>query len=353
MADRNASLAKSYSRWKRRRSLFREAKHLVKEARRILKRHAARIRPEVATEVGKAADALHEAVRSKRFAQARDRLEKLDGLVDKHLAFGRKSALREYTESIGVAVLIALLLRAFVVEAFKIPSGSMIPTLKIGDHIFVNKFVYGLRVPFTKVKFWELRKPKRGEVIVFIYPEDEDKDFIKRVVAVEGDTVEVVDGRVIVNGKPVSREDLGQGSYVDKQKANDTCENHRCQAFMERQDGTSYRVIHDLNANGSPKDKAAQKIPMGRVFVMGDNRYNSSDSREWGLVPLSYIKGRAMVIWWSRGEPDGIRWNRFFDLVHATPRREPPRIERRCPVDASSAVEDWDATDRADGPGPL
>ena len=104
-------------------------------------------------------------------AQLRERLEKLDELVERQLAFGRKSAVREYAESIGIAVLVALLLRAFVVEAFKIPSGSMIPTLQVGDHIFVNKFIYGLRIPLTNIKFFR-RKPKRGEVIVFIYPQD-------------------------------------------------------------------------------------------------------------------------------------------------------------------------------------
>src|SRR5690606_10630642 len=131
-------------------------------------------------------DALEAACEAGDGERMRVELARLDDLADEHLAFARKSTTREYVESIGIAILIALFLRAFVIEAFKIPSGSMIPSPEIGDHIFVNKFLYGIRIPWTRTKFLQLRKPRRGEVVVFIYP-CESKDFIKRIVAVEGD----------------------------------------------------------------------------------------------------------------------------------------------------------------------
>jgi signal peptidase I len=346
-----------FTRWRRRRRMVREAKHLLKEARRILRRHSYRIKDDVAAEVRAAMEALRQALkpqtvtveeespqsgkvesapppgggpyrrpakvrrRSKaavRLEELRERLEKLDELVDKHLAFGRKSAIREYTESIGVAVLVALLLRAFVVEAFKIPSGSMIPTLEVGDHIFVNKFIYGLRIPWTHIKFMEVRKPRRGEVIVFVYPQDESKDFIKRIIAVEGDTIAVDHDQVILNGKPIKRRQLpGPCVYPDAEEGSSQWEPRNCTAYLEELDGVKYRVIQDSTHSAS--DRKPIRIPPGHVFVMGDNRDNSHDSRFWGTVPDTAIKGKAMIIWWSSGDPDGVRWRRFFDLVHSAP----------------------------------
>src|SRR3982750_338780 len=133
--------------------------------------------------------------------QVRRSLPILDALVDELVKRPPKSTTRDYVESIGAAILIALALRAFVIEAFKIPSSSMYPTLEINDHIFVNKFIYGVRIPWTMTKLFELRGPKRGEVIVFIYPCDPDRDYIKRVIALAGDSVEVRCNVVYVNGK--------------------------------------------------------------------------------------------------------------------------------------------------------
>src|SRR5262249_59886933 len=143
-----------------RRRMLRDSKALVRETRRILRKRGWRIAPDKVREISERADALRDAVRARDWSSIPRELGRLDGIVDQHLAFARKSTLREYAESVGSAVLIALLLRSFVVEAFKIPSGSMTPTLEIGDHIFVNKFIY------------DFRKPHRGDVIVFKYPPD-------------------------------------------------------------------------------------------------------------------------------------------------------------------------------------
>ena len=136
--------------------------------------------------------------------------------MDEHLAFARKSSLREYAESIGVAVAIALLLRAFVVEAFQIPSGSMIPTLEVGDHIFVSKFSYGIGIPFTYKKLFQFGQPRRGDIIVFRYPADPEVDYIKRVVALPGEKIEVRKNEIFIDGKLMPRENVkGPCSYED------------------------------------------------------------------------------------------------------------------------------------------
>ena len=194
-----------------------------------------------------------------------------------------KSTVREYAEALGVALLLALVIRTFVVQAFKIPSGSMLPTLQIGDHILVNKFIYGprLEVPLTQWSLGQLpgfREPRAGDVIVFIYPKERDKDFIKRIVAVAGQTVEARGNQVFVDGK----------------KAEDP------HAHYEKRDHVDF---------------GPYTVPAGHVFVMGDNRDESYDSRFWGPVPIQDIKGLAMVIYWSWGGENFVRWDRLGRLV--------------------------------------
>ena len=203
----------------------------------------------------------------------------------------RKSQLREYVEALGVALLLALAIRTFVVQAFKIPSGSMLPTLQIGDHILVNKFLYGprLEIPLTQMSLGRLpglRKPRPGDVIVFIWPKDRSKDFIKRVIAVEGQTVEVRNRQVFIDGKPW---DDPHATWV-----------------MQR------------GLGGAAGDNyGPYTVPPDHVFAMGDNRDQSYDSRFWGPVPIADIKGQALVIYWSWDGPDRwVRWERLGRLVY-------------------------------------
>jgi signal peptidase I len=207
-----------------------------------------------------------------------------------------KSVIREYAEAIFIAVLLALFIRAFVVQAFKIPSGSMKPTLQIGDHILVNKFVYGVKIPFTDKELLPIGHPSRQDIVVFRYPVDPSKDFIKRVIGLPGDTVLIRDKTVFVNGQQIEE---------------------------------PYAVFSDkrvLPATASPRDNMnAITVPENSLFVMGDNRDESYDSRFWKFVDMSQLKGKAFIIYWSwnsDGElswsPDlsYIRWNRLGRWLH-------------------------------------
>jgi signal peptidase I len=200
----------------------------------------------------------------------------------------RKSIFREYAEAILVAVVLALFIRTFVVQAFKIPSGSMKPTLLVGDHILVSKFIYGVKLPFVNTTLIPVTDPERGDVVVFKFPEDPKKDFIKRVIGVSGDIVEVRNKKVYLNHKPMVDT---YGTYLDP---------------------------HVILGRARPRDNFGPvTVPAGALFVMGDNRDHSYDSRFWGFVDLSMVKGKAFIIYWSwNKENSGIRWGRLGHLLH-------------------------------------
>ena len=199
-----------------------------------------------------------------------------------------KSTFREYAESIVFALLLALFIRSFIVQAFKIPSGSMIPTLQIGDHILVNKLSYGVRSPFWDLLLVSFKKPQRGDVVVFIFPEDRSKDFIKRVIGTEGDMVEIREKKVYINGKPLEDPHAHiEGDAPERGPLN-------------------------VRDNYGPK-----QVPENFIFVMGDNRDRSYDSRYWGYVNLDDVKGRAFLIYWSwDGMERWVRWERIGSLIY-------------------------------------
>jgi len=196
----------------------------------------------------------------------------------------KKSLAREYIEAIVIAVLLAMVIRQFAVQAFTIPSGSMMDTLLIGDYILVNKFLYGAELPLTDAHLPGLRKPRRGDIVVFKYPNDESRDFIKRIVAVEGDTVQVQDNRVILNGRLIDEPYVRPGSIPAVPSAH-----------------CGYLYACDPLV-----------VPAGSYFVMGDNRDNSQDSRYWGFVHRDKIRGKAFLIYWSwNAESHWPRWSRL------------------------------------------
>jgi signal peptidase I len=190
--------------------------------------------------------------------------------------FVRSIVSRENIEAIVIAVMLALFIRTFVVQAFKIPSGSMEPTLLVGDHILVNKFIFGLSIPFTGKKIFQFTQPQRGDVIVFIYPVDESKDFIKRVIGLEGDTIEIRDKKILING---SVHVDAHGVYSDE------------------------RILREWNSSAVRDNFGPMQVPPGHLFVMGDNRDKSYDSRFWGFVDRNKVRGKAFLIYWSWERP--------------------------------------------------
>lgn len=317
-----SNLLETWRTWRVRSRLEAESKHLEGEARRILDKKGHDIPEKVSQEIEQAISAVQLARKNGELEPMRLALTALDEKMDQHLQFARKSTVREYSESIVVAVAIALLLRAFVVEAFQIPSGSMIPTLEIGDHIFVSKFAYGIGIPFTNKKILSLHEPERGDVIVFKYPRDQSTDYIKRVVGLPGDSVEVRRNEVFVNGTPMPRV-LQNGKYVHKDVSIRPLELWS-EIFGGDDDG--HHTLQDPDRAESASGPT--KVPPNHVFVMGDNRDNSNDSRVWGTVPYELIKGKALIVWWSRDPAYGgwsfggvadwfsaIRFRRFFHVV--------------------------------------
>jgi signal peptidase I len=205
----------------------------------------------------------------------------------------KRNWFKEYVEPIFIAVLIALFIRTFIVQAFKIPSSSMEPTLLVGDHILVNKFIYGIRIPYSdqifgsSKKFFEGKKPQRGDIIVFIFPKDRSKDYIKRVIATEGEKVEILQNKIYINGQLI---DDPWGHF----------------------EGMKY--LQPLERFGPVE------VPEGSLFVLGDNRDNSQDSRFWGYANLKDVKGKAFIIYFSKNATaehliDKIRWARFGKLI--------------------------------------
>ncbi len=212
----------------------------------------------------------------------------------------QKSTVREYFESIVVAVILALFIRTFVVQAFKIPTGSMEPNLLVGDHLLVNKFVFAPTATGLERAVLPVREVVRGDVVVFKYPEDPERDFIKRIIGLPGETIEVKGTQVLVNGSAIE------------------------QPFAH------FLLPHDPAAplnEGDPREHYGPvTVPAGHYFAMGDNRDNSQDSRYWGFLPAHYVKGRALMIYWSfetdeTGAPGGglfggTRWSRLLHQIH-------------------------------------
>jgi signal peptidase I len=203
----------------------------------------------------------------------------------------KKKFFKDYLEPLFLAVLIALFVRTFIIQAFKIPSGSMEPTLQVGDYLLVNKFIYGVKIPFTETKVFRFVNPRRGDIIVFPFPRDPSKDFIKRVIGTGGEKVEIIQGEIYINDIRISDpwghfENIGPADYLQR--------------------------IENFGPVVVPEDS---------LFVMGDNRNNSEDSRFWGFLRANTVVGKAFILYFSWNPNavnlwNAVRWSRIGRLIH-------------------------------------
>ncbi len=290
------------------KKLERKTRYLMKEAGRILRKWRKKLTAAQLEPLALAMLGYRQALEDDDPVALNQAAKHLEHLLDGEFAFARKSGLRDWAESLGIALMIALFLRAFVLEAFKIPSGSMIPTLQVGDHIFVNKFTYGIRLPVVGKRIVQWAQPERGDVIVFAYPHDPDKDYIKRVIGIPGDRI-IVDGQdVYVNGERIIQSDASPYTYVDENSG----DHRQCLRHQAVLGNAQFTTIYDPSRR---HPVAEYRVKAKHLFVMGDNRDNSADSRTWGQVPFDNIKGRALVVWWSYSGRSGVRRDRIGHLI--------------------------------------
>ncbi len=311
------------------KKLKKDGQRFVKQAHKLLKKHSKKVNPSLKKKVEVSIAEAEKALEGDDGESLTAALHNLDESLEKNLGRYRKSTLREYAEAIGLAIAFAFLLRAFLVEAFIIPSASMEPTLQEGDRLFVNKFVYGVRLPLTTTRVIDFGAPDRGDVVVFVFPREEaaahtkdlpphrrgcvdkaslveEKDYIKRVVGLPTDRIKMINNVVHINGKPVPSHPVKQDP--SKKKAYEF-QNQQSETLGEH-DFVSQNYGNDANF-GLTEEVTVKE---GHVFVMGDNRDNSSDSRCWGQVPIENIKGKAMFIWLS-SDGDGIHWERIGQMI--------------------------------------
>lgn len=305
----------------------REAKQLLKEADRLYKAGKKKIDPDIAKTYESVSEQLRASLASPDGVDT-EAMAHVKKMAATTLLPFKKSSGREIFESLMFALVFALILRTFFIEPFKIPTRSMVPTLLEGDQLFVTKLSYGIRLPFLDKYVVRFSEPRRGDVVVFAFPSKEaadhlmrthsqcmspasaagEKDYIKRIIGVEGDVIEVIEQTVIVNGSPIDTKPYYEHTVIGKFFMSDRRQGYWNHVHYGDAEFTT--MTHDMPL----KHEGPFTVKPGHIFVMGDNRDNSLDSRCWGQVPVDNIKGRAQIIWWSGGA-HGPRWNRLFQSI--------------------------------------
>lgn len=323
---RDLDESSEYNRARRRK----EAAQIAKGLRKILKKKGHKVPKKGKVQLDEVLENLESQIANKEDDKIIKTLKVVEDKSDRYLAFAKKSTGREYFESIGIAILVAILLRFFVVEAFKIPSESMVPTLMVGDHIFVSKYRYGLSLPHNNQRIVRFARPAYGEVVVFLKPDNQPpgnpsieaveddmvgKDFIKRIVGLPGDTIEMRDDVLFVNGKKIPRCRVGDQKYRSRTFTQNWVD-AMGELWVEKHGDHIYTVLEEP---GMSRPFGPITVPPDRLFVLGDNRDNSNDSRYWGTVPFDAVKGRAMFIWWSNRRPYGFQWDRIGKIIMGEP----------------------------------
>jgi signal peptidase I len=315
------------------RTLRGEARELFHEAERVFQQLPNKLPLNASERVAEQALRVEDASLAGDVPRLEKEVRALDKLHSDLFGAYRKQSGWETVAGFAKALAVAFLIRTIFIEPYRIPSGSMLPTLEIGDHVFVNKFIYGVRIPFINVvPFQIVRAPARGDVIVFNNPVEEEKDFIKRVVGIPGDRVEVINEVIHVNGVPQERTLMDQNFVVYNQPEGGSWQAETVVHYRENLDGVVHSVLQELHHPMGNVTEGPFIVPERHVFVMGDNRDNSSDSRVGFVtrghapqyVPYGHIKGKAMVVWLSFGydgvfsslfDGTGLSLNRFFEPV--------------------------------------
>jgi signal peptidase I len=294
------------------RKLKKQAKYKLAETELLLKRGRRALSPDVVGPVQDALEKTQKTLKQKNWELLPRELEQLEKLAETHLAPFQPNRYWETIKALLIAVAIALFIRWLFIEPFRIPSGSMVPTLLFGDQLMVNKFVYGPNIPFTTRKLFLPRAPRRGEVIVFKYPHNIHEDYIKRAVGLPGDEVMIADGNIYINGDKVEK--IFERTVAYKEDECGCFEG--CDIFTE-QLGEVNHPIYLCHRAHTGVEYPAQRVPEGHLFAMGDNRDTSFDSRGWGYVPFSNLKGKAMFIHLPLNPENHYlpRWNRFFQRI--------------------------------------
>ncbi len=311
--------------WVRRKLAVRSSKKLMRFVKGIVRKQRDRLAPGEAEHAEIRILACEEAIKNNSLHEIRTSRKALRIFFEDNLMGYDKSPLRKNVEAIVIAIALALLIRAFVVQPFKIPSGSMLPTLLVGDHILINKFVYGTKIPFTDKLFFPFSEIGRGDIVVFKLGDENVNGepslgkgvfYIKRTVAVAGDEIDIKGRDLFINGSAVSQIYTGDYEYS----------NHKFLSVADRYEqslfGKGFSVIYSKGASSTTRGKMSFPlvVPEDRIFVMGDNRDNSYDSRFWGFVPVENVYGRAFMIHWSwnLSAPDlqnKVRWGRIFSEI--------------------------------------
>ena len=293
------------------RELKKQAKRELEEARILIRSARKKMSAEDKKRAKELLKAIEDSLGRKEMEGLEKALEEFKVFRDEHWAGIKINRAWETIKELFWVVLIVVLIRWLLIEPFRIPTGSMVPTLLVGDQLMVNKLVYGVQIPFTTKKLFNLKKPKRGEVVVFKYPKNPNQDYVKRVIGVSGDEVRVKDGWLYINDKAVEREYLG---IYDGPIDGGFCLSY--ELYLEKIDGKEHEMILCQTSHFGD-DYGPVIVPENSIFAMGDNRDNSEDSRSWGFVPLDNIKGKAMFIHLPL-DPDNHylpRWKRFFKRI--------------------------------------
>jgi signal peptidase I len=294
------------------KELAKKAKAELEESRPLMRKAKKILSPDQRQEAEGLLNAIKTALKAKDETVLAAALLNYSKFKQRELAGIRVNKTWEGIKELAWILAIVLFIRWIFIEPYRIPSGSMVPTLLVGDQLMVNKLIYGVQIPFTTKKLFNLKSPKRGDVIIFKFPpKPSGSPYVKRVVGVGGDEVAVRQGQLFVNGKPVPRE--LQGSYTGP---NDPMPCEDVDLLEEDLDGVRHNILL-CHTDHEDNNFGPVKVPEGAVFGMGDNRDNSADSRYWGFIPLGHIKGKALIIHLPLDPTRHYfpRWERFFKII--------------------------------------